>query len=336
LSAALEVLADETLPLRSRRFATGHVRECHADLHARNIVRQRAQLLAFDCLEFDPALRWIDTADEISFLLADLETRQRPLHAHAFLSRYLEESGDYQACALLRLFKAHRALVRAKITALTATQSADSGAELGTARGQFAAYVECARRAVTPGRPVLLLMCGLSGSGKSWLARRLAPPLGAVHLRSDIERRRLAGLSATERSASGVEQGVYSRAATAAVYDCLAQYAADTLAGGCTTIVDATFARREDRTRFRDLAARLGANTCIVYCRAPRKLLQTRILERQRRQDDPSEADLAVLSWQETHFTEPQAGEASAVLEAQTPDHAAVELLIRRVAALSR
>jgi predicted kinase len=159
-------------------------------------------------------------------------------------------------------------------------------------------------------------MCGLSGSGKTWLAQRLAPALGAVHLRSDIERKRLAGLAPLARSASAVARGLYAREVTAAVYARLAECATDTVAGGYTTIVDATFAAPGDRARFRALAAQLGIDLQIVYCHAPRRLLESRIRRRSRRAHDPSEADVAVLHWQERNFTPPAVHEARAILDA--------------------
>jgi aminoglycoside phosphotransferase family enzyme/predicted kinase len=316
LKASLEAWTAAALPLLERRFVAGRVRECHGDLHAGNIVRCGARLLPFDCLEFDPALRWIDVADEVSFLLADLHARQRPLHAQAFLSGYLTASGDYQACLLTPVFRAHRALVRAKVMALTALAGGTAGVARRTARHCHARYVECARRALAPQRPRLVLMCGLSGSGKTWLARRLAPALGAVHLRSDIERKRLAGLAPLARSASAVARGLYARAVTAAVYAHLAECATDTVAGGYTTIVDASFAAPGDRARFRALAAHLGIDLQIVYCHAPRRLLESRIRQRSHRADDPSEANLEVLHWQVRHFTPPAVHEAGAILDA--------------------
>lgn len=260
LSARLDAL----MGLIVERFAAGRVRECHGDLHARNIARHGPHLLGFDCLEFDPALRWIDVADEVSFLLADLEARRAALHAHAFLAGYLAESGDYQACVLLPLFKAHRALVRATITALSAPRDTTGGTGDAAVRRQYETYVQCADHALAPRRAVLVLMSGLSGSGKTWIAQRLAPRLLGVHLRSDIERKRLAGMSPIQRSDSDVEQGLYSRAATADVYHHLAWCAESTLAGGYSALVDATFGKRAHRARFHELAARLGVRMCIV------------------------------------------------------------------------
>jgi aminoglycoside phosphotransferase family enzyme/predicted kinase len=326
LQAGLEALLDAAMPQLSERFAVGRVRECHGDLHTRNIVRRRGRLLAFDCLEFDPALRWTDVADEIAFLLADLESGRKPLHAQAFLAGYLEEGGDYQACGLLPLFKAHRALVRAKITAL-ATNRPDAHRQLQT-------YLDGARRALVPEVPILILMCGLSGSGKTWIAQRLTPRLLGIHLRSDIERRRMAGLSLAERSDSGVEEGLYSRETTAGVYQHLANCARDTLAGGYPTIVDATFSRRADRVRFHELSARLEVKTCIVRCHAPRDVLQARIVERRRRNDDASEADLAILEWQERHFEPIQAQEAFTVFEARTTEPDVVDNLVESIRAM--
>ncbi|HXI67374.1 MAG TPA: AAA family ATPase [Steroidobacteraceae bacterium] len=316
VQARLERWMGTARPLLEQRFAARRVRECHGDLHAGNIVRHGAGLTPFDCLEFDPALRWIDAADEVAFLLMDLEARERPLHAQAFLGGYLSASGDYQSCLLLPLFRAHRALVRAKVMALNAAASGTTGLAARKARRDHERYVECAHQALALQRPKLVLMSGLSGSGKTWLAQRLAPALRAVHLRSDIERKRLAGLPALARSGSALGKGLYARGATRAVYDRLAQCAADALAGGCTTIVDATFGQSADRARFRALAAGLGIDTWVVYCHAARETLEARIHERHERANDPSEADIRVLDWQEAHFTPPAPREGITVLDA--------------------
>ncbi len=316
----------------SGRFASGRVRECHGDLHAHNIVRRASRLLAFDCLEFDPALRWIDVADEIAFLLADLDAGARPLHGQAFLGGYLERSGDYQACRLLDLYKAHRSLVRAKIVALRASEAdqLDPGYTLQQ-RERCAAYIDCARRSLRAATPQLILMSGLSGSGKTWLARRLAPGLGAVHVRSDVERRRLAGLGEGERSSSGLGAGAYSEGMSARVYDRLAQCTRDILSGGFTAIVDATFHQRADRKRFSELAMEFGIRAHLIHCHAPQSVLEQRITERSRRANDASEADLSVMRWQTTQFDVLEPGESFSVVDASTTDADLMNRLVREL-----
>jgi aminoglycoside phosphotransferase family enzyme/predicted kinase len=335
LRAILHARLETATRWMSERFAGGMVRECHGDLHSRNIVRRGSRLLAFDCMEFEPAFRWIDVADEVAFLLADLDSCHQPLHAQAFLGGYLALSGDYQACRLLELYKAHRSLVRAKVSALSVVGVAEMGAaQIVAARQQYHDYLNCARSSLSPKRPILILMCGLSGSGKTWIAKRLAPLLGAVHLRSDIERKRLVGLCESARSGSDLEQGLYSREASTRVYQHLAQCAGDTLAGGYTTIVDATFNRREDRLHFHDLSVQLGVTVCVVHCQAPPEVLQARIGERHLSGDDPSEADLPVLQWQEMHCDPIQAEEPFVVFAAVTNQGDVVDTLTRQIGAL--
>jgi aminoglycoside phosphotransferase family enzyme/predicted kinase len=292
LRQALQARLSSLAQCMRTRAEAGFVRECHGDLHSRNIVRQAARLLAFDCLEYEVAFRWIDVADEIAFLTMDLQAQGHVLHAHAFLNGYLGASGDYEACRVLNLYRAHRALIRAKVMALSAA-SADAT--------PASSYLEVARGAVAETRPRLVLMSGLSGSGKSFLASRLAPIIGAIHLRSDMERKRLAGLSALARSASPVGGGLYSRERTEAVHERLALAAEHVLAGGYTALVDATFMLRGERARFARLAAGLGADVTVIQCVAPLDVLRRRLEQRRQRGTDPSEADLDVLRWQQAH-----------------------------------
>jgi len=286
--------------LASRRSA-GKVRECHGDLHAGNIVRYGGRLLAFDCMEFEPAFRWIDVAEEVAFLFMDLQARGFAKHAQAFLGGYLFQSGDYQLCRLLRLYATHRALVRAKVAALQETNAREAS-RCAAAPEEHRRYVDCARRLLTPGRPRLILTCGVSGSGKTWLAVRLAPHLGAVHVRSDVERKRLGGLAEWQRSDAALEQALYSREMSARTYARLRDCAKEVLEGGYSVIVDATFHRREDRALLHALAADRGIDMQVIVCQAPHAVLEARLAARQEAARDASEADLAVLKWQESAF----------------------------------
>jgi aminoglycoside phosphotransferase family enzyme/predicted kinase len=317
------------------RWQNGRVRECHGDLHCGNIVRRGTQLLAFDCLEFDPALRWVDVAQEVATLLADLRTRSQHPLAAAFLGGYLAQAGDYQACRLLNLYQAHRSLVRAKVMALTAMNIVQDHGDTTDIRREYQRYADCAKGLLSPNHPTLILMNGLSGSGKTWLAQLLAPRLAAVHLSSDLERKRLAGLAEIAPLHSRQTQDKYSPEARAQVYQQLASCATDTLAGGYTTIVDATFGSREERAQFKALAANLVIPVCLVHCKAPQELLRARIDERLKLNSDLSEADLQVLDWQERH-TEPIAPEEGIrVLEVNTADPLSLEGLNDSLAHLS-
>lgn len=336
--SAREVLALRE-PLRVRlatcvssmaeRRSRGMIRECHGDLHSRNIVRVQTRLVAFDCLEYDPAFRWIDTADEIAFLTSDLKARERRSHAQAFRGGYLVESGDYHACRVLSLYEAHRALVRAKVAALSA-KDGDAGAT-DTLRREHVRLTALAASALAPKKPLLILMSGLSGSGKTWLARQLAQRLSAVHIHSDVERKRRAGLSDLAQSHSRLGEDLYSAEVTAALYDDLARAAEDVLAGEITAIVDGTFLKRAQRARLAEVSARCDVPLHLIFCEAPESVLQARITERSRARRDPSEADLAVLSWQMAHAEALTADEGIDVTRVDTAAHEALDLTLRAI-----
>lgn len=295
----------------------GRVRECHGDLHCANIVRRDAQLCAFDCLEFDPALRWMDVAQELATLLADLQARRQPALAAAFLGAYLAQSGDYQACRLLSVYQVHRSLVRAKVMAVNAKNALQEQGDTKDLQRQYQRHIACARGFLSAHRPRLILMHGVSGSGKTWLAQRLAPPLAAVHLSSDRERKRLADAHpAPDR---------YSPEARAQIYEHLANCATDTLAGGFTTLVDATFGTSEQRARFLAVAASLAVPLYMVRCQAPPELLRARIDARLADHRDPSDANQDVLAWQQRHLEAVSPTEGFTILEVNTADSHSVD-----------
>jgi aminoglycoside phosphotransferase family enzyme/gluconate kinase len=282
--------------LLATRLRDGWVRECHGDLHLGNIARTATGLRIFDCIEFDPGLRWIDVLNEIAFLTMDLAERGRADYGHRLLNRYLEATGDYRGLPLLAFYAVYRALVRAKVAAIRASQEEPASrlAELASCDR----YLAFAANATLPGKPRLLLMHGLSGSGKSWLAQQLLERLGALRIRSDIERKRLFGLPALARSDSAVGDGIYDAAATAATYDRLVELADDILAAGYTVLVDAATLKTWQRKVFRDVAAARGVPFAILACAAPETVLQCRLVTRRAGGRDASEADRAVLAQQ--------------------------------------
>jgi aminoglycoside phosphotransferase family enzyme/predicted kinase len=285
-------------PELQQRRADGHIRECHGDLHLGNITRFRGQLCIFDGIEFNPALRWIDSLSDLAFLLMDLHHKGLQGEAAACLDCYLAETGDYQALPLLRLYLVYRAMVRAKVTTLRLAQERPGAADWQQSRAEFESYLELAERLCQPAKPLLMISHGLSGSGKSHFSGWLVQHWPAIRLRSDLERKRLYGLQPAEHSGSGLAGGIYTEAAGEATYVRLAQLAEVIVRAGYSVIVDATFLQRERREHFRQLAGRLGVPFLLLDLQAPLELLQRRIVERQRQGEDVSEADLAVLQSQ--------------------------------------
>jgi len=313
LGAMLEALQ----PWLQRRRACGCVRECHGDLHSRNIVRHGGRLLAFDCLEFEPAFRWIDRADEAALLLVDLEARGFAAHAYAFWSGYLRQSGDYQSHRVLNLYKVHRALVRAKVAALSLANEAAPAERAAWLQEGQQLIAQAARRLPGTCRPLMVLMCGLSGSGKSWLAAQLVRDRQLIELRSDLERQRMSSLG---QQRGELNAGRYAQRSRTAVYERLYQCAEDVLAGGYDVLIDATFQQRSERARFRSLAQQLGAELRVVHCHADVQLMRQRLAQRRALAADPSEANEQVLEWQLQHFEALQPQEGLNVIEADTAD----------------
>lgn len=303
--AALERLAGWTGEIFERlrpafvaRQRAGRIRECHGDLHLRNIVAIDGEPVAFDCIEFSEELRWIDVISEVAFLVMDFDDRGRRDLGCWFLDTYLAGTGDYAGVAVLRFYLVYRALVRAKIHDLRARQV--KGEPREAARLQEAAdhYVTLADELANGRAPALVLMHGFSGAGKSRVAAALAPALGAIRIRSDVERKRLFGLDATARTHSGVDAGIYARQASARVYAQMADLAAGVLDAGYPVILDAAFLTRAQREPMRQLAKRRGVPLRIVDCTAADASLRERIATRAREGRDPSEATTAVLSKQ--------------------------------------
>lgn len=285
-------------PAFAARKALGRVRECHGDLHLGNLALLDGAPTPFDCLEFNPELRWIDVMSEIAFPVMDLMDHRLPRLAFRCLNGYLEAGGDYGGLAVLRHYLVYRAMVRAKVACIRAHQAGKGPIEHGRAEGDYRDHLRLAERLAAPGTPALLLMHGVSGAGKTTLAQALLERLGAVRVRSDIERKRLHGLAAEARSGSAPGAGLYAEDATRRTYARLADAARETLAAGWPAIVDATFIERAARDDFRGLARDLGVPLTIVSCMAPEPVLRERIAERARVARDASEAGPAVLERQ--------------------------------------
>ncbi len=287
------------ISLLERRGNGGLVRRGHGDLHLGNIALIDGRPVPFDAIEFDPIIASGDVLYDLSFLLMDLIQRRLLAAANIVLNRYLWETqraDDLGALSALPFFISLRAAIRAKVTAAR-RESGHAGARAGIEE-MARAYFRLARASLSPPAPKLIAIGGLSGTGKSALARALAadvpPAPGAVILRSDIERKALFGVAETER----LPQDAYTPEANAKVYAALQDKAARVLEAGYSVIVDAVFARASERRDIAELAAKRGFSFIGLFLVAP---LATRIKRVGARVNDASDANASVAREQETY-----------------------------------
>ncbi|MGE5666868.1 MAG: AAA family ATPase, partial [Betaproteobacteria bacterium] len=279
------------------RRRDGHVRECHGDLHLGNIAFFDGAVTPFDCIEFNEQMRWIDVQSEIAFTVMDFQHRGRPDLAQRFLNAYLEHGGDYAGLAVLRYYLVYRAMVRAKVAGLGAAQ-APAGVAKSARWVDCRAHIVLANREAAPGMPAIVITRGLSGSGKTTLSQSLLERIGAIRVRSDVERKRLEGLPPDARTHAGIEAGIYAPDATRATYDRLLDLTRTIVAAGRIALADAAFLMRWQRDAFRALADELDVPFVIVDFVASEATLRRRIEARAASGRDASDADLSVLALQ--------------------------------------
>ena len=292
LTAASRQALERLRPLLDARTREACVRRCHGDLHLGNIVMVEDRPVLFDAIEFDPKLATIDVFYDLAFLLMDLIARGLTPLANIVLNRYLNESGrdgDLDALSLLPLFMSLRAAIRAKVTAARPDRNE-------TIDNSARAYFALARKLIAPPPPMLVAVGGLSGTGKSLLARALsgavAPLPGAVLLRSDVTRKTMFGKGETEP----LPAEAYTAAVTARVYAALAAKAARVIAAGHSAIVDAVFAQAQERDAVAQAAH--GAPFHGLFLAAD---LATRVARVGARTGDASDADATVARAQERY-----------------------------------
>ncbi|MGF1562310.1 MAG: AAA family ATPase [Geminicoccaceae bacterium] len=277
--------------LLDRRRDQGFVRHCHGDLHLHNIVMIDGRAILFDALEFDPAFAQIDTWYDLAFLIMDLLHRNEPHLAFELMQAYVEASDDAEGAALLDLFVAIRAAVRAKIDGFAVAEGRERSGQADDAQAFFA----LAERALKPVQPVMLALGGLSGTGKSTAARTLAcglgAPPGAVVLRSDVTRKHLYGIPPEQK----LPTSAYTRTVTERVYARLEARAACLLEAGRSVIVDAVNLDPRHRAKLESIAASADVPFQGLWLDAPLEVLETRVAERS---GDASDAGVEVVRGQ--------------------------------------
>lgn len=289
---------EESIDRFRHRLRDGFVRECHGDLHCDNVVKWQGKWVPFDGIEFNAALSWIDVLDDASFLMVDLEALEQPRLARCFINAYLERTGDYADLKLLRWYAVYRALVRAKVAMIRCGQLTDETIDFAQQLSIAKNRIELAYRTMHHDHPTLSITHGLSGSGKSTGSEAIVAETGAIRIRSDVERKRLFGMSSTERATDSKAERIYVSTASRQTYDKLLELAQQILHAGYSVVVDAAFLRRADRTRFHQLAISENASFQILTFAADEQTLRQRIQSRQAMGSDASDADLAVLDQQ--------------------------------------
>lgn len=307
--------------LLETRLARGFVRRCHGDLHLRNICLIDGRATLFDAIEFNDAISSIDVLYDLAFLLMDLDHRGLQPYANLVLNRYLRDDAALTGLAALPLFLSARAAVRAKVSASAAASQAGAQAKRRLER-EARRYFRAAAAYLDPPMPRLVAVGGLSGSGKTCLARRLAQHLGAVpgaiHLRSDVIRKQLGGVGELRRLAASA----YSREMNARVYAEIVRRARGALMAGHAVLADAVYARPAEREALDALARDLGVGFAGLWLDAPDAALLTRVAGRR---DDASDATAEVVRRQLKYDTGPITWPR--IDAAQPPDAVAAEAL---------
>ncbi|MBU3724178.1 MAG: aminoglycoside phosphotransferase [Burkholderiaceae bacterium] len=270
----------------AERHGNGSIKSCHGDLHLGNIAIFEDKPVLFDCIEFSDRLRCIDVINEVAFLFMDLIAHGHKEMAWRFVNRWCEHTGDYSGLIGLQFYAVYRALVRAKISM---HQNKAEHAER---------YLMLAKDLTQSAPSALLLMHGPSGCGKTFWSQQLLEKRGLIRLRSDVERKRLAGLDPLTRTTGTANAALYGHDTTQRTFHHLLEHAKVLLTHGLSVVVDATFLKSALRQPFLDAGKELEAAVHIVPIRATVEECRARILQRHQRQNDASDADLQVLEQQ--------------------------------------
>lgn len=289
LQAWAESSFERLKPLLVQRKAEGFIRECHGDIHLGNAALINGNVVLFDCIEFNEPFRKTDVYADIGFLAMDLEDRGLKALANLLISEYLELTGDYQGLELLNFYKAYRAMVRAKVALFGLSPDADAERRAAVI-AQYRNYANLAESySAIPSR-VLAITHGVSAVGKSHVALRLTESLGAIRLRSDVERQRLFSNESGERYGSDASEATYNR---------LNELAGQVLHAGFSVVLDATYLKQAQRQAAARVAEDNGVPFLILDCEAPQAVIEQWLQQRQAEGGDPSEATLEVVQAQQ-------------------------------------
>jgi hypothetical protein len=307
-------------PFISSRKEKGFIRECHGDLHLRNIVLSDNQVTPFDGIEFNDNLRWVDVISELAFLLMDIDDHERPDLSRLLLNQYLQLTGDYDGLTILRFYQMYRAMVRAKVAGLQQLQSSDEVSDLSQ---EIENYLQLALTYTRTPPPKLIITFGLSGSGKTYLSHELLERSDIIRIRSDVERKRLFGMDETARDKSGIHKGIYTNESSQQTYHHLLGLADTILKAGFSVIVDAAFLKKDQRQAFNEYVREKGIPFLILHCVSEIDTQRKRLVKRQQGDQDASDADSVILDQQIAHhdpLTESEKKDTMTVDTSEEPD----------------
>ena len=288
----------ENESLFSDRIAKDKVRECHGDVHLKNICLYQDKIQIFDCIEFNEPFRNSDVLYDAAFLLMDLQFRGRKDLANIFLNTYLERTGDYEGAVLLPLHCSMRAYIRAKVTSFLLDDPNIPDDVKAIALTEASAYYKLAWEYTQPKQGKLILMSGVSGSGKSTTAKTIAAEQDAIYLRSDAIRKQLAGIDLMQRGSDDI----YTSEMTAKTYARLTELGVLLASKGFTVILDAKYDRVSLRSNAIAVAKAQNISCEIIYCTAPMEVLQQRLRDRAQANNDIADATVELLASQQTTF----------------------------------
>ncbi|WP_310490377.1 AAA family ATPase [Chamaesiphon sp. VAR_69_metabat_338] len=284
------------------RINQGFIRECHGDLHLRNICRWQSKIVLFDCIEFNEPFRFVDTMYDIAFAVMDLEARGRKDFANRFLNTYAEHTGDWAGLQVLPMYLSRQAYVRAKVTSFLLDDPNVDSQERAAAAQTAGGYYRQAWEYTRDRQGKLIMLSGLSGSGKSTLGKKIAGALGGVHLRSDAVRKHLGGIPLFAKG----DASLYTPEMTDRTYQRLLALGVQLAAQGWTVILDAKYDRVSLRAAAIDLATSGGIPLQILHCTAPVEVLRDRLRQRT---GDVADATVDLLAsqqaaWEDFTLTE--------------------------------
>ena len=324
---------DRQEPLFRRRVAEHRIRDCHGDLHLEHICVDNG-ITIFDCIEFNERFRFGDVAAEVAFLSMDLDFNGYGVWGEAFVEAYIRHAGDPDIRLLLNFYRCYYAYVRGKVVGFRIMDQAIGEGEREGAKATAARYLDLAYTyASRLERPALILTAGLMGTGKSVLARGLAPRLGAAVIRTDLIRKELLAINPDEHRHDPFGQGIYSGEITRLTYDRVLEIAGEEIRKGRSAIIDASYKRREERILAAERAKEWGGDFFLVECFCPEAVVRQRLDARQAAGTDPSDGRWEIFLAQKADFdpiTELPAASHIVVDTSADPD-ASLEAAVGRI-----